>query len=611
MPDNVSFQGTTVSYPPTDLVVSTDKSTDGLRDVQRVKLAYSADGSETHVPADVDGLLVNLGANNDVTVSGVATAANQTTIIGHLDGVEGVLATIDADTGTLAGAVAGSEVQVDVVAALPAGTNAIGKLAANSGVDIGDVDITSLPSTVHSADFDSSAGTDTTLAFGIAVPASGGAAVVPGDATAGLKVDLGADNDVVVTGTVTANLAAGANNIGDVDVLTMPAPLSTSGGGTEATALRVTLATDSTGVLSVDDNGGSLTVDAPVGTPAFVRLSDGAAAITTLPVSVASVPSHAVTNAGTFAVQAAQSGTWTVQPGNTANTTAWKVDGSAVTQPVSAASLPLPTGASTSALQGGGLPVALGAGGGLKIDGSGTAIPVTASAGTNLNTSALALEAGGNLAAAATSLATLDNAISGSEMQVDVVGSLPAGTAAIGRVGHDQTGIGDGRTVTPSTVTLATSAAADDIIDTSGSHGYSAGDEVRFPSLTGGAGLVAGTHYFVSATSLAATTFRVSAALVPDTPLGFTTDITAGTVVKVRVPLASTTAAKTVLIVAETDNTGTLVVGAAATVVAALATRRGAPLSASESLSLPIDNLADVGLDSTVAGDGVTFVYTT
>ena len=36
-----------------------------------------------------------------------------------------------------------TEVQVDVVGALPAGTNAIGKLAANSGVDIGDVDVTS------------------------------------------------------------------------------------------------------------------------------------------------------------------------------------------------------------------------------------------------------------------------------------------------------------------------------------------------------------------------------------------------------------------------------------------------------------------------------------
>lgn len=34
-------------------------------------------------------------------------------------------------------------------------------------------------------------------------------------------------------------------------------------------------------------------------------------------------------------VTANQGGTWTVQPGNTANTTAWKVDGSAVTQPVS------------------------------------------------------------------------------------------------------------------------------------------------------------------------------------------------------------------------------------------------------------------------------------
>jgi hypothetical protein len=39
-------------------------------------------------------------------------------------------------------------------------------------------------------------------------------------------------------------------------------------------------------------------------------------------------------------VSATQSGTWTVQPGNTANTTAWKVDGSAVTQPTSLASLP-------------------------------------------------------------------------------------------------------------------------------------------------------------------------------------------------------------------------------------------------------------------------------
>jgi hypothetical protein len=57
------------------------------------------------------------------------------------------------------------------------------------------------------------------------------------------------------------------------------------------------------GTFPVTDSGGTLTVDAPVGTPVFVRLSDGTNAIATLPVSLASVPSHAVTNAGTFVVQ--------------------------------------------------------------------------------------------------------------------------------------------------------------------------------------------------------------------------------------------------------------------------------------------------------------------
>jgi len=44
------------------------------------------------------------------------------------------------------------------------------------------------------------------------------------------------------------------------------------------------------GAMPVTDNSGSLTVDAPVGTPVFVRLSDGSAAIATLPVSLASLP---------------------------------------------------------------------------------------------------------------------------------------------------------------------------------------------------------------------------------------------------------------------------------------------------------------------------------
>lgn len=167
----------------------------------------------TTLAGAVAGTEVQADIVSSALPTGAATAANQSTLIGHVDGVETLLGTIDADTSALAGAVAGTEVQVDVVGSLPAGTNSIGKLGANSGVDIGDVDVTSLPSTIHSADFDSGAGTDTTLAMGIAVPASGGAVVIPGDATAGLKVNLGADNDI--TGTVTANLGATDNAVLD------------------------------------------------------------------------------------------------------------------------------------------------------------------------------------------------------------------------------------------------------------------------------------------------------------------------------------------------------------------------------------------------------------
>lgn len=49
--------------------------------------------------------------------------------------------------------------------------------------------------------------------------------------------------------------------------------------------------------VQVGDAGGSLTVDAPVGTPVFVRLSDGAAAITNLATNLAQVGGNAVATA--------------------------------------------------------------------------------------------------------------------------------------------------------------------------------------------------------------------------------------------------------------------------------------------------------------------------
>ena len=64
----------------------------------------------------------------------------------------------------------------------------------------------------------------------------------------------------------------------------------------------------------VTDNSGSLTVDAPVGTPVFVRLSDGSAAIATLPVSLASLPALAAgtNNIGDIDVLSIAAGTNTI-----------------------------------------------------------------------------------------------------------------------------------------------------------------------------------------------------------------------------------------------------------------------------------------------------------
>jgi len=98
----------------------------------------------------------------------------------------------------------------------------------------------------------------------------------PGTAADGLLVNLGTNNDVVVTNAGTFavqvdgaaltslqlldNAISGAGfNITQFGGAAVPI-----GAGVEATALRVTLATDSTGVISIDDNGGIITVDGTV-----------------------------------------------------------------------------------------------------------------------------------------------------------------------------------------------------------------------------------------------------------------------------------------------------------------------------------------------------------
>ena len=118
-------------------------------DVDVTRLPALAAG--TNNIGDVDVLTLPAlpaGTNNigDVDILSIAAGDNN---IGNVDIVSGTITTVSAVTA--------------ITNALPAGTNAIGKLAANTGVDIGDVDVTSI-----------SAGSNLIGNVGLGVRTSGG-----------------------------------------------------------------------------------------------------------------------------------------------------------------------------------------------------------------------------------------------------------------------------------------------------------------------------------------------------------------------------------------------------------------------------------------------------
>lgn len=113
-------------------------------------------------------------------------------------------------------------------------------------------------------------------------PGSGGSTIrTDDDGTAHwqyVKLAFGADNtQTIVTSTATNPLPVALSDTDNAvldGINTNVTFGATTGGGVESGALRVTIASDSTGVVSVDDNGGALTVDNG-GT--FVVQEDGAA----------------------------------------------------------------------------------------------------------------------------------------------------------------------------------------------------------------------------------------------------------------------------------------------------------------------------------------------
>lgn len=241
-----------------------------------------------------------------------------------IDDAGGSLTVDNAHLTSLGGCVGGTELQVDIVGALPAGTNAIGKLAANTGVDIGDVDVTSVIPGTGATNLgkavDSAGGaTDTGVApLAIRDDALGALTPIEGDYV-NLRVDANGALWVIPSGTVAISAASlplpsGAATSAKQD--TQTTHLSTLAGAVAGTEFQVdvltsalpsgaaTSAKQDTIIGHVDGIETLLAGGLPAALAAGGGLKiEGVAGGVAVPISAASLPSHPVTNAGTFAVQ--------------------------------------------------------------------------------------------------------------------------------------------------------------------------------------------------------------------------------------------------------------------------------------------------------------------
>lgn len=248
---------------------------------QRVKLSLGADGTAADAPVgggvEAGSLRVTLASDSTgvvsvddngaaLTVDNAGTFAVQATLAAETTKVIGTVNVAAAQT--LATVTTVSAVTA-ITNALPTGTNAIGKLAANSGVDIGDVDVTSvIPGTgatnLGKAEDAAHTSGDTGV-MGLAVRRDADTALVSADGDyAPLQVNAAGSLKVAITagaGSGGTSIADGASFTRDTTSLTpvggvveTSAPTLTAGDAvalslTTAGALRVNVA--SGGVAAV------------------------------------------------------------------------------------------------------------------------------------------------------------------------------------------------------------------------------------------------------------------------------------------------------------------------------------------------------------------------
>jgi len=302
-------------------VVATDQDV-GLAHHQYMKMEWGPDNTQTKVDTGASALPIQDGGNS-ITVDNGGTFATQASQSGTWN-INNVSGTVSLPTG----------------AATAAKQPALG----TAGTASADVITVQGIASMTALKVDGSAVTQPVSASSLPLPTGAStAAKQPALGTAGT-----ASADVITVQGITSMTPLLVNASGNaVPVTDNSGSLTVDNGGTfavQAAQSGTWNITNVSGTVSLPTGAATAAKQPALGT-AGTASSDvitvqGIASMTALkvdgsavtqPVSLASVPSHNVTNAGTFATQATQSGTWTVQPGNTANTTAWLVSDTPVT----------------------------------------------------------------------------------------------------------------------------------------------------------------------------------------------------------------------------------------------------------------------------------------
>ena len=258
-------------------------------------LVTQTDGIE----ASVDGIEALIGSTNTAIGTGNTTL---TSILGAVDGVEALLGTIDADTGALAATdfMLGTDFSnVLGSASLITATQADNLLNTTDTLNASALNYVFDGSAWDRWTGAVTANAGTNLNTSALALESGGnlAAIVTrlGEVQTTPTANTVLSRLKAINDTLAGGLTVTTGGLTDTQLRASPVPVSGTvalGGGSASigtlganSGVDIGDVTINNTSIAVTDNAGSLTVDAPVGTPVFVRLSDGTNPISTLPIS--------------------------------------------------------------------------------------------------------------------------------------------------------------------------------------------------------------------------------------------------------------------------------------------------------------------------------------